>query len=158
MPKDRTALAPIIRNMGLHWKREKVNWSKVDGKVQLLGKYRRTVVNFHDQIGIYVLYKDFVPVYVGLCGIGQDTIGNRLLSHTKGKHADRWDGFSWFGLRFVKNNLELSTPPKGRGTDTSTILHNIEGILLDTIDPQLNRKGGTWGKDVIKYKQQVKAK
>ena len=39
------------------------------------------------------------PYYVGLAST--PGIGHRLREHTRDKHADAWDRFSWFGFRGV---------------------------------------------------------
>jgi len=65
----------IIKNYGLRWSRDKVDWgARGPGKGgTLFGKYgtanSEDVVDFRDQIGVYVLYdKDFDPVYIGQAG------------------------------------------------------------------------------------------
>ena len=104
----------IIANMGLFWHRDKVLWSgdRRVGPKRLLGvragAKRSGDVDFWRQVGVYALYADYRLVYVGQAGIGDtSSIGNRLKKHTTDDLADRWDMFSWFGLRKVKQNQAL---------------------------------------------------
>jgi hypothetical protein len=116
----------IVQNFGLFWKKKYVNWEKK----QLIGKQvnvksRGEAVNFWEQKGIYVLYKEFEPIYVGQVGLkkeGGNNLGSRLRAHDNNiDMGEKWDSFSWFGV------MPLSTKappryPKGHHTrfDTDT--------------------------------------
>jgi hypothetical protein len=91
----------------MFWDRFEVEWSPGSGNkkvFRLLGRVgerapKLEVCDFRQQRGIYVLYDDFGPYYVGLTnGSG---LGQRLKDHTLDDHRDQWDRFSWFGFRRV---------------------------------------------------------
>jgi hypothetical protein len=56
----------LIRSYGEFWSPDVVDWAK---SWRLLGTARSDskgpILNVYEERGIYVLYKDFVPVYVG---------------------------------------------------------------------------------------------
>jgi hypothetical protein len=63
-----------------------------------------------DQRGIYILYGDYGPHYVGLTV--RRGIGVRLKEHRSDRLRNRWDRFSWYGFRNVgetRDHLGLST-------------------------------------------------
>ncbi len=52
------------------------------------------------QSGIYILYSDYGPYYVGL--VGKERLGPQLRDHyLKDDHRGKWNRFSWFGFRKV---------------------------------------------------------
>jgi hypothetical protein len=59
------------------------------------------VANFRWQLGIYILYGNHGPYYVGLTKKGKLGLGGRLKNHTEDEHQGEWDRFSWFGFRKV---------------------------------------------------------
>jgi hypothetical protein len=140
-----TTTNTFIRSYGLFWRREEVNWSPGAGNAgqfRLLGRkgtHRPTlrVADFRDQRGIYVLLDDYGPYYVGLAR--QQAIGNRLRSHTRDLHADRWDRFSWFGFRRIKvaketNGLQkLGAMPSQLVSGTSSTIGDIEALMMVTL-------------------------
>ncbi len=137
----------MIMTYGLLWERKYVHLGAGGNKGTLLGRHRSYgVVDFREQIGIYVLYdKDFVPVYVGQAGNGRATLFSRLKTHTRDHVWNRWEYFSWFGLRRVnKGNQKLSDYDKvakkyvAPGAD---VLDEIEGVLIAAMEPKLNKQG-----------------
>jgi hypothetical protein len=96
--------AGALRAFGMFWKRELVFWL---GKPQLLGRQGigATDVNFANQIGVYLLHDRERVIYVGRAS---DTLFARLKTHTTDRLGGRWDRFSWFGLRGVRDNGQLS--------------------------------------------------
>lgn len=56
------------------------------------------LADFNEQVGIYILYGNHGPYYVGLTKKG---LGGRLKNHTTDEHKGEWDRFSWFGFRKV---------------------------------------------------------
>lgn len=146
-------LMSIIKNYGLFWQRNGVEWGrqKVKGTLKgLLAKGKRDgEVDFWEQHGIYALYADYRLVYIGQT----KDLGVRLRAHTKDRLAGRWDTFSWFGLRFVKNDNELSVPPKGVGDEIEDILNILEAISCAIAEPPLNLQSGRFGDDVEYYLQ-----
>lgn len=102
----------MISNYGLFWQRKYVHFEPGGKKRSLLGKNSQkhsVLVDFGEQIGIYVLYdKDCIPIYVGQAGNGNGTLFTQLQQHTMDSLSNRWDYFTWFGLRRVKANRRLA--------------------------------------------------
>jgi hypothetical protein len=154
---------PIIKNYGLRWLRDKVEWGspgkgnsgRLRGKPAALK--RSKTVDFRDQIGIYVLYESgFVPIYIGQAGNGNARLFARLRNHCNDHLRDRWTHFSWFGFRDVNNNLSLSEKqnPRARALLTySSALAEIEGILIQVLEPRLNEQGPGWRQTAEEYVQ-----
>ena len=60
--------------------------------------------------------------------------------------ADRWDKFSWFGVRKVNKSGKLSKT-KGelnRTLKANEILDLLEGLLINVVEPPLNKQGAKW--------------
>src|SRR6476659_4998696 len=99
----------VIQSYGLFWRRDEVTWHPGAGKkkaFRLLGRRGTNrpglrLSDFRDQQGIYVLYGNYGPHYVGLTR--KRGLGQRLKDHTGDEHWDRWDRFSWFGFCQVRN-------------------------------------------------------
>jgi len=142
----------IIANMGLFWKREKVNWGSPgpgrEGKLLGVSKSAKRAgeVNFWEQTGIYALYDaDYHLIYVGQAGFGSgenSQIGNRLKHHNRDELAGRWEMFSWFGLRKVKKNNVLGSAPARRSGSRTDIGNVLEGILIEVAEPFMNKQRG----------------
>ncbi len=142
-----------IENYGRQWRREKIAWGKGSNKGHLKGTLKRnksTVVDFRDQIGIYVLFSAVgAPVYVGQAGIGNKRLFGRLKDHRSDHLRDRWTHFSWFGLRgYNETNKKLSGYHKPetaiRKKKRRDALHEIEAVLISVVEPALNKKGPNW--------------
>jgi len=150
----------IIANMGLFWHRDKVLWSgdRRVGPKKLLGvrasAKRSGEVDFWKQAGIYALYADYDLIYVGQAGLGDKScIGNRLKSHTRDSLADRWDKFSWFGLRTVRKNQTLGAKFQKAKATWSDVADVLEGILIEVAEPPQNSQKGRFGPGVQRYIQ-----
>jgi hypothetical protein len=146
---------PLIRNYGLFWKTEDVFWGAGRQPGKLNGVLSTNVTNdpidFRDQRGIYVLYAGYDLVYVGQNN-SQELLA-RLKQHKKDDLADRWDRFSWFGLRTVKANGELAQYNQAVHASNRNVLNHIEAILIHSSEPRLNRQGGKFGDDIERYLQ-----
>lgn len=141
MPTTRT----FIRSYGLFWSREEVNWRPGAGNrgaYRLLGRRNERLpalqlADFRAQQGIYVLYDDYGPYYVGLAA--KQAIGNRLREHTRDQHQHSWDRFSWFGFRGVLKATEpdgiqtLGSMPKELLASTSNTIRDVEALLMMTL-------------------------
>ena len=137
----------FISNYGLFWQRKYAHFGYGAKKGTLLGVMRQkrsSLVDFREQIGIYVLYdKEFVPIYVGQAGNGNAALFKRLKHHTTDDLCDRWEYFTWFGLRRVNANRRLAAYDsiektfKARG---GGILDECEDISIETKDLKLNKK------------------
>lgn len=135
----------FIRSYGLFWRREEVDWAPGAGNAgvfRLLGRRNQNrpalqVADFREQRGIYVLYDDYGPYYVGLAA--KQDIGNRLRDHTLDDHADCWDRFSWFGFRRVLKGRDtdglqqLGAMPRQLVTGTASTIGDIEALLMHTL-------------------------
>jgi hypothetical protein len=97
-----------------------------------------TDVNFANQIGVYLLHDRERVIYVGRATT--DTLFARLKAHTAGRRGSRWDRFSWFGLRSVRDNGELSD---GEATwSQEAVVETMEALLIESLEPPLNRRRG----------------
>lgn len=153
---------PIIKNYGLRWARDSVNWGArgragtLEGKLATLKSSE--IVDFRDQIGIYVLYEPgFIPVYTGQAGVGTARLFNRLKNHQNDHLRDRWDYFSWFGFRAVTEAGALSerqNPDATTSITYSDALSEIEGILIEVLEPRLNKQGARWQQNAEEYVQE----
>ena len=151
----------LIKNYGLFWKREFVFWGSpgIPQPGRLLGLWaagrRVGIFDFRDQQGIYVLYdSNFRIVYVGQTGAGDSRLLHRLRQHTRDQLADRWERFSWFGLRYVTEEGELGPVVEDVESTVSDVLNHIEAILIAAAEPPKNLRGGNFGSEVEQYLQQ----
>lgn len=146
-----------IKNYGFMWERQGVFFGKPGISGTLLGSSKRIKqVDFREQSGVYVLYdRHMVPVYVGQAGLGNSKLFERLRQHTKDHLWNRWDYFSWFGLCEVNNTgkLHMSDRPSRKLSGTViSALHEIEAILIQILEPKLNKQGPKW-EDTEEYFQ-----
>jgi hypothetical protein len=127
----------IITSFGMYWRREAIEWlstPKILG-MQQLGAHP---VDFHKQIGIYLVYDGREVIYVGRAT--DRPLGRHLYEHTADRLSSRWDRFSWFGLLPVSEAGELGTLPDAYpGTK---IIPAVEAILIEALEPRQNRKRG----------------
>ena len=147
----------MIQSIGLFWRHDQIYWGAGSQAGTLLGVPANSTtsdpLNFRRQSGIYVLYSDYHPIYVGQAGSGNAKLFNRLKHHLSDDLAERWDRFSWFGLRRVLNNGDLSIESQSSHPAIATVLDHIEAILIHSIEPPLNRQGGRFGNNVTRYLQ-----
>lgn len=145
-----------IKNYGLMWDRHVVAWTGVKGNAGHLtghgpigaNKKNQLEADFREQSGVYVLYEERRVVYVGQAGSGNNSLYSRLKNHTTDHLADRWNKFSWFGILNVNRDGSLSKQ-KGdlnRYLKGSETLDLIEGLLINSLEPPLNRQGARWKK------------
>ena len=77
----------------------------------------------------------------------------RLGQHRSDDLAERWDRFSFFGLKKVLGTNLLGQSNAMRHVKTEHLLNHIEGILIHAIEPPLNRQHGRFGKDIVRFLQ-----
>lgn len=139
--------AGFIRAYGMYWDRSEVNWSPGQGNkggFRLLGRDGKQypklkVCDFRPQRGIYILYDDHGPVYVGLAK--QQDLGNRLRDHTYLTDAlsARWSRFSWFGwCRVLVSSGDdgaklLGKVPQKVLTNSDSTIRDIEALLIESL-------------------------
>lgn len=143
--------------MGSRWNANDVFWHSDPKNGKLLGvparAKRSPTANFAQQSGIYVLYSDFVPIYVGQAN---RSLFSRLKDHyLSGDFVGRWDRFTWFGFRKVVGGQKpkLKAPSDTFTISTTQLLDHLEALLIHSFEPQLNGQDGRFGKSVIRYKQ-----
>lgn len=135
----------IIKNYGLRWWRHLIFWGWPGKAGCLRGRLGDSVVDFREQIGIYILYDHEKIVYIGQAVKDTHNIFSRLKDHTRDSLADRWNRFSWFGIRKVVGGGErLADIAAGYKTDTRDMLDHLEAILLAVVEPPLNKQGSKW--------------
>lgn len=140
-----------ITSFGLFWRESEIDWNPDRGNrdsFRLLGRIGAhsgtiKICDFRQQEGIYILYDDYGPNYVGLTrarGLGQ-----RLKDHTTDRHAGKWDRFSWFGfksvsekpnkagLRFLETGVDKVTSSK------HTTIGDLEALLIAAMGTKANR-------------------
>jgi hypothetical protein len=142
-----------VTSYGLFWWRDEIQWAPGSGKrntFRLLGhidkrKDKIRIADFRHQRGIYVLYDDYGPSYVGLTrDLG---LGARLKNHTTDHLKRRWDRFSWFGFRDIIPSEEhrryFNVDQSGADTitdDMNTTIGDLEALMILTMGPKHNRK------------------
>jgi hypothetical protein len=132
----------LIQAYGLFWRRDEINWNPGQGKRYDWRLYGRRganrgtlqVADFRDQLGIYILYGDYGPYYVGLTR--KKGLGRRLKDHTIDKHKNSWDRFSWFGFCKVLKSRnaygvrELGRMPSTKPASLDSMIKDIEALLI----------------------------
>ena len=138
---DESPNTPIlIKTYGEFWDPDLVNWNNT---WRLLGrpsaKSKKAAVNVYEERGVYVLYKEYEPVYVGKAD--SQSIGYRLQlhrqSHSKGP---RWDQFSWFGICGLTPKNRVRSIKTAFHPKTDELIATLEALLIVAIEPRLNRR------------------
>ncbi len=146
--------APIL-TLGAQWKASDVYWHTTPTNARLCGKpahnRRGREINFAKQTGIYVLYANFTPIYVGQCN---QSLFSRLRHHClRDDLAGRWDRFTWFGLRRALGNGNLSHPESDFQIARKQLLDHLEALLIHAFEPVMNGQEGRFGDAVVRFKQ-----
>jgi len=137
----------LIRTYGLFWRVEEIDWYPKRGggrnqipRFALLGRVGASrganlrVCDFHDQRGIYVLYGNYGPHYVGLSS--ERGLGSRLREHLTDTHSDAWDRFCWFGFRGVRNGrntlglYDLAPIAVNKRVNQREMIRELEAMLI----------------------------
>jgi hypothetical protein len=138
----------FIHAFGLFWNADEIDWSPGagrDGQFRMLGRVgsarpRLRVCDFRPQRGIYILYDDYGPYYVGL--VRDQPLGNRLRTHRRDRHAGNWDRFSWFGFRRVQEGQlrggtrTLGAVPERLLSNSDKMIGDIEALLIQSLGTQ----------------------
>ena len=139
----------IIKNFGFLWERKFIYRGNGGNAGHLRGTSQgKSDADFSEQFGVYVLYdRSQSIVYVGQAGNGNATLFTRLKNHMDSNHLrNRWEYFSWVGFKDVNRNGSLSEHQSVEsgvsGFKYSDALNEIEGILIEIIEPKLNKQGG----------------
>lgn len=141
-----------VTSYGLFWREAEIDWHPGQGSkdsFHLLGRLGANsghvkVADFRMQQGIYILYDDYGPTYVGLTR--DQGLGKRLKDHQFDHLAGKWDRFSWFGFRPVtkqkdgRGRLMLGNLDGDLKDDSWTTIGDLEALLIRAIGPRRNRK------------------
>ena len=137
----------LIRSFGLFWRQSEIDWNPgqgTKGAFRLLGRRGMNspglqVADFRNQQGIYILYGNYGPYYVGLTR--KQGLGKRLKDHLTDKHRDQWDRFSWFGFRALLKAdpttgiTPLRPLPEVTLGSPSKAIADMEALLIKAIGP-----------------------
>src|SRR5713226_3354851 len=142
----------LITSYGLFWDLDETEWLYRDrGKRRgrLLGRLRKKgaglwlhSADFWSQSGIYVLYGNYGPYYVGV----SKELGKRIHDHVRDQHTGKWDRFSWFGFREVLADrdadsfLRLGKAERYATVKLSKARADIEAILFRAFQGSGNSK------------------
>jgi hypothetical protein len=146
-PEEDEVQYDVISSFGMFWRREAIHWGATP-KILGIQKKGAEHVDFHRQIGIYLLYDGREVIYVGRATDGP--LGMRLFDHTKDRLSTRWDRFSWFGMLPVSALGEFGFLPASYVG--MKIIPAIEAILIEALEPRQNRKQGD-GLSAVEYVQ-----
>jgi hypothetical protein len=127
----------IISSFGMFWRRDMIDWVSTP-KVLGMQQIGAQPVDFHKQLGIYLLYDGREVIYVGRAT--DRALGRRLYEHTADRLSSRWDRFSWFGLLPVSESGVLGSLPDSYLA--AKIIPAVEAILIEALEPRQNRKRG----------------
>lgn len=142
-----------VTSYGLFWRREAIDWRPGTGqrnRFRLLGRIGANkssvrVADFRTQQGIYILFDQYGPSYIGLTR-RESGLGQRLKEHDNDPKKRDWDRFSWFGFKplvesnHLKGFYGLSAPETELNDDTRTTIGDLEALLIQAMGPKLNKK------------------
>lgn len=135
----------LIGAYGMFWMRDEVDWTPGSGPDawELLGRCgkqrpRLRMVDFRRARGVYVLFDDFGPYYVGLAR-GNGGIGERLKTHTRDRHKDSWDRFCWYSFDGVASTTDkwgmtgLALRGKPVPARDESVIGEMEALLISIL-------------------------
>lgn len=142
----------LVTSFGLFWRADEIDWfpgKGIKNEFRLLGRIGKNrpalrVADFRRQQGIYILFDEYGPAYVGLAK--GDRLGARLRDHHNDHLKGKWDRFSWFGFNPValtagKDGVfPLNEPRRDVTDDTSTTIGDLEALLIAAVGPKLNQQ------------------
>ena len=140
----------LIKAYGLFWRADEVAWRPGRGRAfrivgrNIVDRRRLRVADMRSQSGIYILYSDHGPYYVGL--VGKERLGPRLRDHyLKDRHKGKWNRFSWFGFRKVllrrdrEGYCELKDLAERAHGQPAKELADIEALLIQAFGLSSNK-------------------
>lgn len=126
----------IVQAMGMYWRADRVIWELTSPKILGQENERAEPVDFCNQIAVYLLHDRARVIYVGQT----NSLGERLRYHTNHRLNERWDRFSWFGLKGVDNEGKLiDAAPSFAPQDVLTMM---EALLIEALETPQNRRRG----------------
>jgi HB1, ASXL, restriction endonuclease HTH domain len=129
----------LINAFGMFWDRDGVYWGTRRPRLLGVQQWGSASVDFADQVGVYVLYDGSRAIYVGR--VTEPRMGQRLSEHTRDRLSGRWNRFSWFGVRRVRANGEL-TPIPVVEIGVTSLIATMEALLIEGLEPPQNRRQG----------------
>ncbi|AGB21655.1 hypothetical protein Mycsm_01236 [Mycobacterium sp. JS623] len=129
----------LINAFGMFWDRDAVSWSTRRPRLLGVQQSGSAPVDFAAQVGVYVLYDGSRAIYVGR--VTDRHMGLRLFEHTRDRLSGRWNRFSWFGVRGVRANGEL-TPIPTVEIGVTSLIATMEALLIEGLEPPQNRRQG----------------
>lgn len=146
---DRDSEPGLINAFGMFWDRSKVNWKKTKPSLFGIEQSGAKPIDFSDQLGVYVLYDNYRPIYVGRTA--SDRLGRRLREHhTVSRFRGRWNRFSWFGICAIAKSGKLEKP--SLPSDSNSAIVAMEALLIEAMEPVQNRRRGD-GFSAVEYLQ-----
>lgn len=148
----------FVTSKGIMWKRDACT---IDSKGMRLYGIQNTkeltqYIDFTYQVGIYILYMDKNPVYVGQAI--KQSLGIRLKQHTVDRLRSSWNRFSWFGIKPIDNNGQL-VDLEDQAYSTKALINGLEGVLIDIVGIANLRNGnGMAETPCLQYKIEKGAK
>lgn len=148
--------APILC-LGAHWKACNVYWKTAPANGALYGVNSRNLtghhVNFGHQTGLYILYGDYKPVYVGQAN--QSLFARLQMHYRKDDLVGRWDTFTWLGMRraLAGADPDLSNNESSFNIKRSQLLDHFEAAMIHAFEPPMNGQEGRFGSSVVRYSQ-----
>ena len=140
-----------ITSFGLFWRQDEIEWHPGQGvreSFRLLGRIgsntgKIKIADFRRQQGIYILYDQYGPTYVGLTR--DQGLGKRLKDHHFDRHKGKWDRFSWFGFWPVCQSPSaagiygMEKPQADISEDTNATIGDLEALLIKAMGTRNNR-------------------
>jgi hypothetical protein len=129
----------LIKSFGMFWSRDYIFWKN---NPRMFGAEQNgaTAVDFAGQVGIYMLHDGREVIYVGQAV--EQSIIQRLYQHTSDRLGGRWNRFSWFGFRGVKQDGSLTEVKTDYAATIQELTDTFEAILVEGVEPRQNRKRG----------------
>jgi transcriptional regulator with XRE-family HTH domain len=141
----------LINAFGMFWDRNRVQWKPSMPRLLGVQQSGSEPVNFTEQAGVYVLYDGSRPIYVGKAF--ERRMGPRLFDHTRDRLTGRWSRFSWFGVRGVRDDGQLTEFPKSE-LGLSSLIATMEALLIEGLEPPQNRRQGE-GFNAVEFMQET---
>jgi hypothetical protein len=136
--EERVDVPILIKAYGEFWNPDAIDLKKKELWGKRSSGLKGRDINVYEERGVYVLYKDFIPVYVGKAF--REPIGARIQKHRYSRRkGPRWDSFSWFGIAGIKND-QLCRLEERPSFDIVGLVATLEALLIIVIEPKLNSR------------------
>lgn len=127
----------LLKCFGEFWNPAIIDWSKEELLGHIKDDKHTYEIDFWGARGVYVLYENFRPIYVGKSEV---SIGDRIAKHLGNRLAGRWDMFSWYSPDKINKTTCTLNRPNVRNSGISSIIKTFESIIILSTAPPLNRK------------------